>query len=423
VETQETGRSPATSHQTQAANRAAPRQDRPAPVNAETPFSIEEVFFSRTNEKGHILYGNRSFQRIAQYSWDELFRKPHSIVRHPDMPRAVFWLLWDALEKGEPIGAYVKNMARDGRYYWVFAIATPVEGGYLSVRIKPSTPLLRIVEREYAALLAVETSKRLKPAESAKLLLARLNELGFRDYASFMAAALTEEMRARDGELKRSVDKAGAHFEAVGKEAVELLKLAEGVVADYTAHRYVPLNLRVQAAQLREAGATIAVIAMNYDELAATLKTMTTDFMALAQRLFATVNKGLFLRFTAKIQKEASEQFKDEGVDGDPPPAPEVALLEAQCGSYDKLSASGLRSIVTEAQRFGVLCLEMKRAASALDTARIMGKVESARLGGADTGLAGLLSELERYQASMGEGLQKMLVICQRIERDAARLL
>jgi hypothetical protein len=423
VETLETGRNPAPSHQTQAATRATPRQDRPAPVNAEVPFPIEEIFFSRTNEKGHILFGNSVFQRTTCYTWDELVRKPHSIVRHPDMPRGVFWLLWDAIEKGEPLGAYVKNMAKDGRYYWVFGIATPIEGGYLSVRIKPTTPLLRIVEQEYAALLAIEESSRLKPAESAKLLLGRLAELGYRDYAAFMAAALAEEVRARDGELNRPVDKAGAHFEALGKEAVSLLTLAEGVVADYTAHRYVPLNLRVQAAQLRDAGATIAVIAMNYDELAAQLKTMTTDFMALAQKLFATVNKGLFLRCTAKIQKEASEQFGAEGLNGDPPPAYEVALLEAQCGAYEKLSTNGLRSIVSEAQRFGVLCLEMKRAASALDTARIMGKVESARLGGADTGLAGLLAELERYQASMGDGLQKMLTICQRIERDASRLL
>ncbi len=56
------------------------------------------------------------------------------------MPRAVFWLLWDTIEKGEPVGAYVKNKAKDGRYYWVFAIVTPIEGGYLP---SASSPLAR----------------------------------------------------------------------------------------------------------------------------------------------------------------------------------------------------------------------------------------------------------------------------------------
>ena len=155
------------------------RRDQTAPVNAEIPFPIDDIFFSRTNEKGHILFGNTVFQRISMYSWDELHRKPHSIIRHPDMPRAVFWLLWDTIEKGEPVGAYVKNMAKDGRYYWVFAIVTPIEGGYLSVRIKPTGPFLPLIAQEYAALAAVEKAHRLKPAESAIKLLARLAELGF----------------------------------------------------------------------------------------------------------------------------------------------------------------------------------------------------------------------------------------------------
>ena len=392
METHEIGRSSTVRHDGPTGDRVLARGERPAAVNAEVPFSIEEIFFSRTNEKGHILFGNSVFQSISHYSWAELSRRPHNIIRHPDMPRAVFWLLWNTIEKGAPVGAYVKNMAKDGRYYWVFAIVTPIEGGYLSVRIKPTSPLLAVVEREYAALLDVEKSRRLKPAESAQLLLSRLGELGFRDYTAFMAAALTEEIRARDCKLERPVDKAGAQFEAVQKEAASLLELAGGVVADYAAHRYVPLNLRVQAAQLREAGATIAVIAMTYEDLAASLKTMTVEFIALAQQLFVSVNKGLFLRGTAKIQKEASEQFKAEASAGAPAPSHEIALLEQQRTSYETLAAGGLRSIVSEAQRFGQLCIDMKRAASALETARIMGKVESARLGAADTGLDGLLS-------------------------------
>ena len=405
-----------------AANRVS-RRDTPAPTNAEVPFSVEEIFFSRTNEKGHILFGNGVFQRISLYSWSELCRKPHNIIRHPDMPRAIFWLLWETIQKGEPVGAYVKNMAKDGRYYWVFAIVTPIEGGYLSVRIKPTSQFLPLIEREYAALLAAEKTRRLKPLESAQILLSRLSELGFRDYGSFMATALSQEIRARDEKLGRCLDKALFHFEGLTKEAAALLEYADGVVADYMAHRYVPFNLRVLAAKLGEAGATIGVLAMNYDALATGLKTMMADFIASAQKLFGAVNNGLFLVGTAKIQKEASERFQAESTAGGPAPSGEIALLEEQRCSYEARAAGALRAIVSDAQLFEQSCLDLKKAAAALGTTRIMGKMESARLATADTGLADLLGDLERYQSSMTEGIQKMLAMSRCIERDADRLL
>ena len=409
-------------HADAAANRVS-RRDTSTPVNAEVPFAVEEVFFSRTNEKGHILFGNNVFQRISHYSWAELCRKPHNIIRHPDMPRAVFWLLWDTIEKGEPVGAYVKNMAKDGRYYWVFAIVTPIEGGYLSVRIKPTSPLLPLIEREYAALLAEEKTHPMKPVESAKILLSRLSELGFPDYGAFMATALSQEIKARDEKLSRILDKATVHFEGLAKEAAALLNYAEVAVAGHTAHRYVPFNLRVHAAQLGEAGAAIGVIAMNYDALATALETMMSDFIASARKLFGAVNKGLFLVGTAKIQKEASEQFKTESLVGGPAPSGEIVLLEEQRCSYEARATDGLRAIVSDAQLFEQSCLELKMAVLALGTTRIMGKMESARLATTETGLADLLGDLERYQTSMTEGIQKMLAMSRCIEHDAGRLL
>ncbi len=397
------------------------RRGHAAPVNAEVAFPIEDIFFSRTNQKGHILFGNTVFQRISLYSWDELYRKPHSIIRHPDMPRAVFWLLWNTIGKGEPIGAYVKNMAKDGRYYWVFAIVTPIEGGYLSVRIKPSGPFLPLVAQEYAALAALENAQRLKPVESAARLLARLGELGFRDYGSFMAAALSQEIRARNEKLQRPADAAAASFGELAVKAGALLDQAEGLLADHAAHRYVPFNLRIHATQLGEAGAAVSVIAMNYDALATSLNTIAADFIEAARQLFAAVNKGIFLVCTAKIQKEASEQFQAETQANGTTLSTEIALLEGQRRSYEAKAAQGLRDILSEAQRFKEICAALKRAASALETTRILGNVESARL--QSRGLDALLSDLKRYQGSLAQGLQKMLAMSQGIECDSSRLL
>jgi aerotaxis receptor len=71
--------------------------DTPAPSAIETAreshFEIDELFFSRTDTRGIILSGNGVFQRVSKFSWNELINKPHKIIRHPDMPKAVFFLL------------------------------------------------------------------------------------------------------------------------------------------------------------------------------------------------------------------------------------------------------------------------------------------------------------------------------------------
>jgi PAS domain S-box-containing protein len=135
----------------------------PAAANDEPrAFEIHELFFSTTDEKGRIQTANEVFIRISGFTADELKNKPHNIIRHPDMPRVVFQLLWDEIQAGREILAYVKNRAKDGRYYWVVALVRPIEGGYLSVRFKPSSELFAVVENLYREVRHVESS-----AESA----------------------------------------------------------------------------------------------------------------------------------------------------------------------------------------------------------------------------------------------------------------
>jgi len=132
------------------------------PTNRERTFGTEEVIVSKTDLKGKITYANEVFCRIADYSREELLGAPHSIVRHPDMPRCVFKLLWDTISQGNEIFAYVKNMARTGDYYWVFAHVTPTfdtKGniiGYHSNRRCPDRSAIMVIESVYKDLLAIE---------------------------------------------------------------------------------------------------------------------------------------------------------------------------------------------------------------------------------------------------------------------------
>ena len=98
-----------------------------------------ELFFSTTDQKGVITAGNQVFERVSGYALEDMVGRAHNIVRHPDMPRAVFRLLWDTIGAGRPIAAYVRNRAADGAYYWVMASVVPIAGGYLSVRLAPGS--------------------------------------------------------------------------------------------------------------------------------------------------------------------------------------------------------------------------------------------------------------------------------------------
>lgn len=172
------------------------------PLNEQRPFEVGELFFSTTDRAGVILSGNEIFRRVAGFeSVEALIGKPHNVIRHPDMPRAVFKLFWDFVGSGKPIAAYVKNMALDGAFYWVMAYAVPIDGGYLSVRFKPSSTLLPVVEALYKELSAIEAEAEGHPdrrqaameAAGARLVHA-LATLGFPSYDAFMRAAMVAEM-------------------------------------------------------------------------------------------------------------------------------------------------------------------------------------------------------------------------------------
>jgi len=92
---------------------------RPSPTNKEIKLNSKRYIVSKTDAKGIIEYGNDYFVEIAGYKESELIGKPHSIVRHPDMPKIAFKLMWDRISQGKNFMAVVKNLCKDGSYYWV----------------------------------------------------------------------------------------------------------------------------------------------------------------------------------------------------------------------------------------------------------------------------------------------------------------
>lgn len=95
------------------------------PTGVERDFGPEEIIVSKTDRRGVITYANEVFVRVAGYPEDRILGSPHNLIRHPDMPRAVFQLMWDVIGSGSELFAYVVNLAADGGHYWVLAHVTP----------------------------------------------------------------------------------------------------------------------------------------------------------------------------------------------------------------------------------------------------------------------------------------------------------
>ncbi|MCB1955078.1 MAG: PAS domain-containing protein [Rhodocyclaceae bacterium] len=137
-------------------------KNRIQPTRVERVMREHDFIVSKTDLKGRIVYGNEIFIEFSGFEESELLGSQHNIIRHPDMPRGVFRFLWDSVGSGEEIFAYVKNMAKDGSYYWVIANVTPdydTAGnicGYLSVRRAPNRNALPVIEDLYRRMLQAE---------------------------------------------------------------------------------------------------------------------------------------------------------------------------------------------------------------------------------------------------------------------------
>ena len=143
------------------------------PTRQERVMKSKDFIISKTDTKGKLTYGNEIFMDMAMMTERELLGKPHSIIRHPDMPKIVFTLLWEHISTGNEIFAYVKNLSKDGSFYWVFANVTPSYDdknniiGYHSVRIKPNEKALEVIKPLYAKLLEIEKSQGVEASKEA----------------------------------------------------------------------------------------------------------------------------------------------------------------------------------------------------------------------------------------------------------------
>lgn len=167
----------------------------------ERTFGQDEIIVSKTDLKGHITYANDVFLRVSAYAEQEILGKPHNIIRHPETPRGLFHLVWETIQDGGEIFAYLNNLAKDGANYWVLAHITASRDrhgtivGYHSNRRSPERAAIARIEPLYAQMRAAEAGHRRAVDAAAASRQALEDTLGGQTYEEFVWQLIGEVVR------------------------------------------------------------------------------------------------------------------------------------------------------------------------------------------------------------------------------------
>ena len=398
------------------------------PATGEAPFGFDEIFFSRTDHRGVIECGNYVFKRVSDYGWDDLIGAPHKRIRHPDMPKGVFWLFWETLKAGKPIGAYVKNKARDGLYYWVYAVAMPFQNGFLSIRIKPGSDLFETIKSEYDSLHRAEAQDGLTPAESAARLLKKIAELGYPDYQAFESDALTRELVARDIQVNKKVNPGIVKFSGMTEAAAALKNETVSLSDGFQSVSTVPTNMRIIASRLEPSGGAVSALSQNYwsmsEEMAQWFQRYVTNSDSDFATMCSTLAECRFLMGMARILEEMATSFGQErrALGGCDLKLEQQQMATAAAVSTEQAMA-GLHQVADVALRISRAVAVMRRFTLGLSSTRVMCNIESARLSQGGESLNYVITQLAGFQSSVDKQLERIEELSLSIQRNAETLI
>ncbi len=370
--------------------------------------NASDVLFSRTDDRGVIVSANDVFKRISGFEWAELIGAPHKIVRHPNMPRAVFQLIWDTIQSGNPVGAYVTNRTKTEGSYTLFAVIMPFENGFVSVRLMPTSPQVNDIKKAYDRIREREVSENLNPKESVAALEHEICALGFVDYAAFMADALERETLAHGQILKRprlrrlealsNIQSAVETIEAEGKKIETLIR----------ATNQIPYNMRLQAMRLEGRDGPIGVISANHQTMSDNFATSLRDFVKAATTGVAPVRDAKFLTATTSLIAEAADSLRHDTGMRSEKKATDLLSLSRLADYYMDKSLLAVKDVSNRAAYFDRVCKDMRRMVFGLEMTRTMCKIERSKTTGDTEGLDEIIDRLHNVERQLSEMMARI---------------
>jgi aerotaxis receptor len=444
------------------------------PVNAESDFQVHELFFSQTDKKGIISFGNDVFTRVSGYDLGEMINKPHNIIRHPDMPKAVFKLLWNRALAGHPVAAYVKNLASNGFYYWVLAVVSPYNGDLVSVRLKPTSGICDLVAKIYAKTREYERTHSID--ESVKFMLSEIASVGFPTYEEFEAEVLRREIGSRFELMKSRVSAAGkdelvrkdgdtdiqSFFSRINRICMaattdfqqmlkitgkliasrgELKRDCQAILVSCKALGNMVVNMAITAEKIGQSAKTLAEIAVGFEKFANDVqgavnlidKSMVDADVSIVQCQFLVASSCLqieMVRFYVTELQAVHQRADDIAMNYDQGMGVLASFIETAKFNIEQTSLN-LGALVNTAVRFSGEIEAMEYAISGLEVIRLSGNVESSSAPGGEafghhigdmmdfiTKFKGPLENIRNQVVDFEQSVANARRLFRRIERD-----
>lgn len=372
----------------------------------ESYFGDDELFVSVTDLRGIIKSGNNVFIRVSGYKKEKLIGSPHNIIRHPDMPKTIFRLMWKAIETKNTFCGYVKNRSFDGKYYWVFAIVNPSENNYVSVRLKPKSKYFEKIPQFYKKLLQFELQNNIEQCE--QFFNEQIKSFDFENYEAFIKTAFYDEMKIRNDTLSvkklsaQSYDhplllelyKSVSQGEKTLQDSINLIEpfntfkhifltTNEKILRQCKQLEYLSLNMSVIANKLGKDGPSITMIAGAFQKAS---KEISDRFKKFEQSVNDVTNISNEIKYSlciAKIQSEMLSFYVAENIEynksqNDFRISELINLVNCVKNNFKWVldhQNKGMQVI----KEFRLLCNLVKNLVLSLDLIRMGGKLEGAR--------------------------------------------
>lgn len=413
----------------------------------ESRFELDELFFSKTNFKGTIESGNDVFVRVSEYDKQEIINRPHNIIRHPHTPRAVFKVFWNFLKEKKPIVAYVKNKSKSGRYYWVLAMAFPMEDGYLSIRLKPTSALFSQVQKIYDRV-GYQESVSSDLDQSVELLSQSLEELGFSSYDAFMRVALIEEMISRDRHLTRLETADSKQSKVINRAAIDnfidlingcttvtrrafektqalsgkmesLVENSEAISRACSMVKFITVNLTLSSSRLGNVGRALGVVSINLETLTKEIAQSTAEFENAFRAYSNSIRDMYFSIATSRFQIDMMKHLADEVIreskeHGDFTAQHEEFLL-SNCKLLQILVVDSFTNVsditrqLYDTNQFLLSSIRnLRKIIVGMNILHVMGKIELGRVTDNTNSISARLQEMEELTETFKKNLRSL---------------
>nr|BFD59956.1 hypothetical protein CKG001_20630 [Bdellovibrio sp. CKG001] len=354
---------------------------------------------------------------------------PHSLIRHPDMPRSVFKLFWDTLKADRPIGAYVKNLAGDGSYYWVYAFAFPIEDGYLSIRFKPSSAIFQEVQKIYGEIRDFEKgSDDLEAGE--KLLVESIQKRGFKNYEEFMVKAALTELNARAAQVQEqrqegAAGRENAQFTQIADVTNSTLTRLNDVFAkvggfqssndvllatidsldrEFQNLKFISVNMTIAAAKFGNVASSLGVVSKEFSTLSGQIENNLSGLNTFVGNLAAVIQKCSLQASALNVQMLMVDFFVKESLtklhQSEDAFAEMTANQKDFSGLFRDYSANLRREVASLSKYlsdFELAMGEVTKFITGLEVIRQIGAVESARVDEVKQAFMHYLQQMDRF--------------------------